>query len=161
MTDVYPLVAFIQDRLDEEERVARAAIEELATDPHINWPENAGQWTANFIYMTDTGFPTDYSIWFDQDSDATVVNVGTHREAVGTHIAFQDPDRVLRAIEAKRRLIAYGGPLCDCDTYDEPPIAPYVHHIGTGCRAVEAARMLASEWPTHEVDQTNREKWKP
>jgi hypothetical protein len=74
----------------------------------------------------------------------------------GLHIARHDPARVLAEVEAKRALIARGGPLCtsNCDDPDSLPMdpdtgwtVPLEHHFD--CGAYEAAKLLARPFRDH------------
>jgi len=85
--------------------------------------------------------------------------------AVGGHIVRHDPARVLLEIDAKRQLIARGGPFCtsNCDEPGNEPMdpdtnwtAPLEHHLD--CAAYKAAGVLAlpySDRPGY------REEWRP
>ena len=80
-------------------------------------------------------------------------------------IAEHGPDRALREIDAKRKLIARGGPFCtsDCDEPGNEPknpdtnwTTPLEHHLD--CAAYNAAGVLAmvyTERPGY------REEWRP
>ncbi|CAL9598223.1 DUF6221 family protein [Streptomyces sp. enrichment culture] len=86
-------------------------------------------------------------------------------EAVEMRGSALDPARVLREIDAKRQLIARGGPFCtsDCDDPDNEPknpdtdwTTPLDHHLD--CAAYEAAKVLALPYE----DRTGyREHWRP
>lgn len=81
------------------------------------------------------------------------------------HIERHSPARVLREINATRRLLARDGPLCtsNCDDPDNEPQDPDTnwtttleHHFD--CAAYEAAQMLALPY----ADRPGyREEWRP
>jgi hypothetical protein len=90
MTD--DLVQFLRDRLDEDEQAAQAA----------TWHEDAGTWTAGLSEYEPR--------WYIEDSmdDGVISRVdpqASQDEGVARHIARHDPARVLREVEAKRRLL--------------------------------------------------------
>lgn len=67
------------------------------------------------------------------------------------HIARHDPASVLRGCAADRKLIARGGPFCDCADADRPPMdpatnwtVPIPHHYD--CSAYEAAKIMAERY---------------
>ncbi|TGZ14713.1 hypothetical protein DV517_61960 [Streptomyces sp. S816] len=84
---------------------------------------------------------------------------------VRAHMAAHDPARVLREIDAKRALIARGGPFCtsDCDEPGNEPkdpdtnwTTPLEHHFD--CGAYKAAGVLAVVY----ADRPGyREEWRP
>ncbi|GII86615.1 hypothetical protein Ssi03_46050 [Sphaerisporangium siamense] len=85
------LVAFLRARLDEDEQMARAA---------------GGAW--QYVALPDVISPAGHSLQLDDDR--ALVDVGfmeddALRPAEAQHIAHHDPARVLREVEAKRRLI--------------------------------------------------------
>ncbi|MFJ6729345.1 DUF6221 family protein [Streptomyces sp. NPDC091281] len=85
--------------------------------------------------------------------------------AVGGHIVRHDPARVLREVDAKRALIARGGPFCtsNCGEPVNEPMnpdtnwtTPLEHHFD--CGAYEAAKVLAAAY----ADRPGyREEWRP
>jgi hypothetical protein len=86
----------------------------------------------------------------------------------GEHIARHDPARVLREIDAKRQLIARGGPFCtsNCDEPGNEPMdpdtnwtAPLEHHLD--CAAYKAAGLLALPYADHPEHPEHREDWRP
>jgi hypothetical protein len=79
---VSDLIAFIQARLDEDEQVARRV--------EAAWRCIAG--TGEIVAS---------------DGTHAEVCAEAHWEGVGEHIARHDPARVLREVEAKRKLLAY------------------------------------------------------
>ncbi|MEV6548040.1 DUF6221 family protein [Streptomyces sp. NPDC051597] len=92
------LVQFLRDRLDEDERTSR-----LAAD------ETGGTWRAYYkqIVAVNPKFGED-------PADANT-------SEVAAHIARHDPARVLREVEAKRRIV---------DAYLPPGVSP---HPGEPC----------------------------
>ncbi|ANZ35208.1 hypothetical protein BBK82_03120 [Lentzea guizhouensis] len=67
---------------------------------------------------------------------------------VDHHIARNDPATTLRRCAADRKLLARGGPFCDCDERRQPtnPTTglPIPHHYD--CSAYEAAAVLAESY---------------
>jgi Family of unknown function (DUF6221) len=66
-------------------------------------------------------------------------------------IVDNDPDSVLRGCAADRKLIARGGPFCDCADAERPPMdpatnwtVPIPHHYD--CAAYEAAKIMAERY---------------
>lgn len=89
------LVAFLRNRLDDDERIARAA-----TD---------GNWVVDRPILAD-GVTTDISA---EDTTRGYSSVATDSEGFGacsladaTHIARHDPARVLADVQAKRAILA-------------------------------------------------------
>ncbi|MFI9194123.1 DUF6221 family protein [Streptomyces californicus] len=84
---------------------------------------------------------------------------------IAEHIVRHDPVRILADVEAKRRLIARGGPFCtsECDDPDNEPrnpdtnwATPLEHHLD--CDAHVAAGVLAVPYADHPDYQ---EDWRP
>lgn len=72
-----------------------------------------------------------------------------------------DSARVLRGVEAKRKLISREHPLCECGDPDNQPTdprsgRPLEHHYD--CVVEFTAGILASEWSTHP---DYRSEWTP
>lgn len=111
MTD--DLVQFLTACLDEDERIARAA-GHLSGSLSGGVPDVGERWRVSGSHADDGG--TYWSITTaspDLDRIPTVEMVGSgmsgggaHTEEVAEHIAAHDPARVLREIEAKRRILA-------------------------------------------------------
>ncbi|MFF7485615.1 DUF6221 family protein [Streptomyces luteogriseus] len=83
------LVGWLRAQLDEDERVARAAADEL------EGPELGGEWRYDGQYV-------------ETARERTMVAVGSQdlmEPGCGEHIARHDPARVLREIDAKRQLL--------------------------------------------------------
>ncbi|GAA2990590.1 hypothetical protein GCM10017559_08290 [Streptosporangium longisporum] len=94
------LVAFLRSRFDEDEQMARAA----------TWCEEAGVWHAKPTPYGARGWPGPR--WFIEDAleDGVISHVdpqASDDEGVARHIARHDPDRVLRDVESKRRILAW------------------------------------------------------
>ncbi|MER7801223.1 DUF6221 family protein [Streptomyces parvulus] len=93
------LVVWLRAQLDEDERIARAAM----------WCEDAAAWRAA---ASEYGTPTrpDGPRWYIEDSleDGVIRTVdpqASDDEGVARHIAEHDPARVLREIDAKRQIV--------------------------------------------------------
>lgn len=125
-------VRWLGEQLDEDERITRA------TDG------------------TAFGLQLEWSAFSEDEAFSKVTNHKGHLvarqlgPADAAHIAAHNPARVLREIDAKRQLIARGGPFCtsNCDEPGNEPMnpdtnwtTPLEHHFG--CAAYEAARVLA------------------
>jgi hypothetical protein len=119
---VTDIVAFIRARLDEDERIARAA--------------TAGPWEVN-----SADYPESESICAP-DGTAVVAAFDSHHEAF--HIARHDPARVLREVAARRRTLgrheAHEGRCVVCCTGDDD--GWHVAPCGTVCD-------LADAWSDH------------
>ncbi|MFK4797803.1 DUF6221 family protein [Streptomyces sp. MPA0124] len=142
------LVQWLREQLDDDERTARAA-----TD---------GPWTTMGQRVLDPSPPSNrLGIGMAVGHAAASADYNETAE----HIARHDPERVLREIDAKRQLVARGGPFCtsDCDDPDNEPknpdtdwTTPLDHHLD--CAAYEAAKVLALPY----ADRPGyREEWRP
>ena len=83
------LVEWLRAQLDEDERIARAAVDEL------DGPELGSDWRYDGQYV-------------ETARERTMVAVGSQdlmEPGVGRHVAEHDPARVLREINAKRRTL--------------------------------------------------------
>lgn len=125
------LIEFLRARLDDDEAYARQA----------------------FADHNDAG-PDWIELWSGS------VQVGEHEDLVeigdsgiSRHIVRHDPARVLREVEAKRRII---GLLTDPDVYDEDDNPVYLG--GYGEAYVDAVRLLALPYCDHS---DYREEWRP
>jgi hypothetical protein len=130
--------SFIEERLDEDEAMARAA--------------SAGEWLPRQDDMQANVETLDDGEW------SLVVGIVSFADA--DHIARYDPARVLREVEAKRLILAqhrhrqadycsFGCDLCHFHSeYGMPP----------GVNWCETVRALASVWPDHPDYQT---EWAP
>jgi hypothetical protein len=92
------LVRWLGQQLDEDERIARAA----------SWTDDANAWHAE---PSPYGARDNGQRWYVEDAmdDGVVSHVdprASDDEGVARHIAEHDPARVLREIDAKRRLLA-------------------------------------------------------
>ena len=107
MSGVDDLVQWLRAQLDADERIARAA----------TWCEEAASWHAEPSPFDARG---ERLRWFVEDAmdDGVVTHVdpqASDDEGVARHIAAHDPARVLREVEAKRRIVeqhrpvGYGG----------------------------------------------------
>lgn len=101
------LVAFLRARLDEDERIARAAADYDDGAAHdVEGPP--GTWSC-----------LDEAQWFGPSYRGGVIapRIGqANSPDLGAHIAEHDPARVLREIEAKRRMVAECVSVADQDS---------------------------------------------
>jgi hypothetical protein len=136
------LLAFLRARLDEDEQAARDAM----------WCEDAGTWRTE---------PTPYGTrgaaqrWYIEDSleDGVVSHVdpqASDDEGVARHIVRHDPARVLREVEAKRRLLEQFRLRGDSVRRTVQP--------ATGGVWDDLLRMFALPYADHN---DYREKWRP
>lgn len=91
------LVAFLRDRLDEDEAGVRAL-----TVPH-DWHTGPGDdpdWTDEELVCM---WPPEFHTPYEQDKHWRGLTV--EGPATAAHIARHDPARVLREVEAKRRIL--------------------------------------------------------
>lgn len=105
-TNSHEMIDFLNARLDEEERIARAAIGTAA------FTRQTGRWVADRVpAMGNPEFYGYYRIVFavadngarTQAADLTMAWEGEQRAA---HIAYHDPARVLADVAAKREIVA-------------------------------------------------------
>lgn len=142
------LVQWLTAQLDADERIARAAC----------WCDDAATWcAAESEYGTPSrpGGPR----WYIEDSmeDGVITTVDPQAsadEGVARHIAAHDPARVLREIEAKRKLLRRALTGIGCGQ-DHPGMD--VHHDG-GHRDEGTLRLLASVYDDRPGYQ---EAWRP
>jgi hypothetical protein len=160
------LVQFLRTRYDEETAAARAAMNVVG--PVLG----SGQWRYTESLGDEGGRYWSVTTTAPKDTTPTVELVGSgmsgggvHEEAVARHIVWHDPARVLAEVEAKRKLIARGGPFCtsDCDEPGNEPMdpdtnwtTPLEHHLD--CAAYNAARELAVVYANHP---NYDEAWRP
>lgn len=136
------IVAFVQERLDEDAIVAQDAgarsmeweLAEQRPVPYGQEPPALEILSGGRLYMT-----------FEQDRGAPL--------AVD-HVLQHDPARVLRGVDAKRRIVGEHGELgiegycAKCGTHDTNGEGDLLYeHDEYPCRTL---RLLASEWSTHE-----------
>lgn len=121
---------FLYARLDEDERIAQAAIQQDRPGSHWQWVTNhdgvaiGPDWVSDELDVALCSveqFPTKI-VW---DLPAFVV---PHASGVdpggGPHIARHDPARVLRDIAAKRDVIAAASKVLEAPVNGELPDAP-------------------------------------
>lgn len=113
MTD---LAEFLRARLDEDEQAARRACEYASADWHLD--EEIGEtvlWWPPEPHVAENerrhGIQVTADVWRGQ----TIESGG---ERIAPHIARHDPARVLREVEAKRRIIAEVLAECEGAGYD-------------------------------------------
>ncbi|MFB6787660.1 DUF6221 family protein [Streptomyces olivaceus] len=145
------LVQWLRAQLDEDERIARAAM----------WCEDAAAWRAA---ASEYGTPTrpDGPRWYIEDSleDGVIRTVdpqASDDEGVARHIAEHDPARVLREIDAKRQVIDLHAPgqmeyvdgdVCmACDVRGGEPFYP--------CKTLRLLALPYAARPGY------REEWRP
>lgn len=139
MTDI---VGFLRARLDEDEAVARATIHD----------GKSGEWEFDYSVEETSGgaLVPFYEIEFDSvapalDSQHWFAGPDTMR-----HIARYDPARVLREVEAKRRIV---------DAHADHPMQPgFCRSCGMTNGPCETKRLLAAIDDDHPE---YREEWKP
>lgn len=127
------IVAFIRARLDEDADL----VETIRS--------------GGFPAPTWTSAPNDRGTWpiLREVDDATPIGYIEDGRWEIKHVTRHDPARVLRAVQAKRRIVGDVGSLpmyCDCEAYG--------HHE----REDLILRLLASEWSDHPE---YRSEWKP
>lgn len=77
---------------------------------------------------------------------------------VAGHIARHDPDRVLREVGAKRRIVDELAPLLGFEAQEKYDNTDNVHYGIASERAERLIRLLASAWSDHA---DYRQEWKP
>lgn len=149
------LITFLRARLDEDEQIAESARERRDWDPKIDerpaGPSD-GQWSAEGEEISGDGI--------------LIVGIEDwHTAEQAHHIARWHPSRVMAEVEAKRHLIARGGPFCTsgCDEPGSEPknpetnwTTPLEHHCD--CDAYTAAGVLALPYQDHP---DYRSEWRP
>jgi hypothetical protein len=102
VTDLPDLVAWLRAQIDEDERVARAAIDRTTVKDWANRSDkpDSGHWSIEDL--TDDDW---YAIVDQQNRQIIVYNEGRPDLHQARHIARHDPARLLAEVAAKRRLI--------------------------------------------------------
>jgi hypothetical protein len=156
------LVQWLRAQLDEDERIARAAMDAVGPVP------GAAQWRYTASLTDEGGQYWSITTVTPSDTVPTVELVGSgmsgggvHKETLARHIAEHDPARALREVEAKRR------------TLDR-----HTSHSMGGCRVCEAPHWgvqvcnhcYGKAWPCPDIlnfamvyaDRPGyREAWRP
>lgn len=88
------LAAFIQARLDEDRRSAEAAN-----------ADSPSPWCRGNSYGVDADAADDDCVIYDDHGDVVVYDEGSPTPPVAQLIARHDPARVLRGVEATRRIV--------------------------------------------------------
>lgn len=128
---MHDLATFIRARLDEDEQAAFRA-----GDEHPCWEYNRDRFEVHTA--AEDGYPIATR---RGETNSPLCDVD------GEHIARHDPARVLREVEAKRKLLAYLTEEivdCTCEAYG--------HHEDTGLR------LLGACWADHPDYQP---RWAP
>jgi hypothetical protein len=139
------LIIFLNNRLGEDERVARAAAQRNATpwivDENIETPMPIGTW------VTDT------------KDDGIVVARG---EYVAHHVAHWDPQRVLTEIKVKRRVIELHAGDHECSTFNDSigEIDNCVWVTNGDCSTMRLLAMPYSNHPDYRYEWVPGELWK-
>ena len=136
------LVGFLSARLDEDEALARQAAQVAGPD-----------WTWRTEVPEGCDYPTDY---ITNLRGTLLLDTMGGIEGDAPHVARHDPARVLREVEAKRRIIA----AC-AETLQGEESHDYVTDGGSG-EEYELARFtlrqLAAAWSDHP---DCRPEWRP
>ncbi|TXJ78600.1 hypothetical protein E2C11_16465 [Streptomyces lavendulae] len=108
------LVAWLQEQLAEDERIARAAANVVgpvrgATD----WQVKKSLSDEGGEYWSITTTPPDDLVPTVELAGGGMSGGGVHEESVAAHVAAHDPARVLREIDATRRLIRAHAKWCE------------------------------------------------
>lgn len=146
------LIAFLRACLDEDERVARAVPVGEICAPPAHWATGA-----------DPGGEETWVL-------GTYEDINAHTPAAADHVARHDPARVLREVEAKRRILDEHQPedgscsRCGRDSREENPGA----HLRGEPEMVDVwrpaiwpcrtTRLLAMPYDDHK---NYRQEWKP
>jgi len=147
------IVEFLRARLDEDEQVARAALGRAA------FFGNTGEWIADQVRDPNGPIPLIFALSGagarTQVADLSHAHDPDER---GTHIARHDPARVLREVEAKRRIIErYEADRADFQRHDG-----YQRNAAMSAARMEiseqALRALAAAYSDHSEYQPH---WKP
>ncbi|MFF5773857.1 DUF6221 family protein [Streptomyces californicus] len=137
------LVQFLRDRLAEDEQAARAA----------TWDEwDSAHWTARPPQAAYERYTVADHL---DDGVVAVTPENADADGVGQHIARHDPARVLREVEAKRRLLTdYEENAADLDAQH----APDMDYVGRADGLETALQHLATAYADHP---DYRDAWRP
>lgn len=133
------LLRFLQDRLDEDGRIAREACH-----------GRTGSWVTNDTYpVSVSDVPAGASV-FDK---VVAFDEGSPSEAQAEHMARHDPARVLAEVEAKRQLLAKYQEVADNDV-DQP----YEYAYGYANALGDAVCLMSLPYADHP---DYKESWRP
>lgn len=131
------LVQWLRDRLDEDERIARAVGEE--------------RWQPHYVDSVNDQ-PDTATVRVAGGADVAVMERYSYQDA--EHIATHDPARVLREIDAKRRLIA--------DYTKETRTMGRGHRTGWAEGGQAVRERLIKVWAAiYDERPGYREEWRP
>lgn len=100
------LVVWLRAQLDEDERIARAAVDVVGLVPGArNWRLDESPSDEGGRYWRITTLAPDDTVPTVELVGSGMQGGGVHEEAVGRHIVEHGPSRVLREIEAKRNVL--------------------------------------------------------
>lgn len=125
------LVAFLRARLDEDERIARAAIKAAGDVPGAaNWRFGNASPDEGGTYWHITTTPPDADVFHLVELvGGGMSGGGAHEPEIARHAVEHDPARVLREVDTKRRLLGVAfehaaamdaefGDCCDADAFE-------------------------------------------
>lgn len=147
------LIAFLRARLDEDKAVARAV--EVPHDWHPGPGDDDPEWAPEeLVCMWPPEFHTSY------EEDKHWRGLTTESAELAAHIARHDPARVLREVEAKRRIVechepwtaANGDIICGRCGREHIDGRPGGHF------PCQTLRLLALRYADHP---SYREEWRP
>jgi hypothetical protein len=147
MTD--PLVEFVRARLGYDEMVAREAM------GNPDRPQ-AGVWT--WDCRCDPDSPFSHYTCCRVEGDITIYDEGGHDGDQAHHIALHDPARVLRGVEAKRKILEEHSPGFNgrgCQGCGNDQFGDYAVRDVNECLTLRALALEFSDHPDC------REEWKP
>lgn len=134
------LAAFVSARLDEDEAAAKAA----TPGPWIL--AEGREWLDKHVVFGEGSWP-------GHIQQVCNVDYAEHKEGNLAHIALHDPDRVLREVEAGRRLLARYEELQHPKTLLERATFPMLAEVVLACIRDRAA--------VYDYHPDFREEWKP
>ena len=140
------LIEFLRARLDEDEAGVRAL--KVPHDWHTG-PGDDPDWTNECMVLM---WPPEFHTPYERDKHWRGETVADPETA--THIARHDPARVLREVEAKRRVLDAYVEVAEMDTPDPEPEFAYGRAVGLG----EVIRLLALPYNDHP---DYRQEWAP